>query len=204
MSEDSEESTKFIRQRRDLFVVTSLLLLIHFAEVSAIPEISYSGLKLVIGNPNALITGLWILWGYWYFRYALAYWKLEDSPISNIYNTYLNKCLLLELLRELTNYQNKLSMDNFYPHNTAGSTDFLTPSRLSEGPWEYHISEAKFSRKLWSGEVVLEEEVITHKPKNYIYTQIIALIKTIALNFEFTEYSLPFLYGILPLVVHFY
>ena len=78
--DDNDGDTSFNRQRRDLFVVTSVLLLIRFSHAS-FEGVSVQGIGLRLGNPDALIWGLWALWLYWLIRYLQAYHDLTKNPV---------------------------------------------------------------------------------------------------------------------------
>jgi len=57
-----------LRQRRNLMLVSGVLILFDFADVS-ITKVSVLGTQLLVGNPTVLIFFSWIIWAYFFLRY---------------------------------------------------------------------------------------------------------------------------------------
>jgi hypothetical protein len=79
-----DESTSFNRQRRDLFVVTSVILLVRLSHAH-FEEVSVQGVGLKLDRPEVLFWGLWMLWAYWLLRYLQAYREYTTRPVMRAY-----------------------------------------------------------------------------------------------------------------------
>lgn len=66
-----------LRQRRNLILVSSGLLLFDFAKVTVL-KVSILGTELLIGDANVLAIFAWVLWGYFLLRYY-QYLRIETT-----------------------------------------------------------------------------------------------------------------------------
>ena len=66
-----------LRQRRNLIVVSGVLLIFDFSQVK-ITKVSVLGTELFIGNAQVLMACAWILWAYFLLRYY-QYWCAEPE-----------------------------------------------------------------------------------------------------------------------------
>lgn len=74
--------TDLLRQRRNLIVISSGLLLFDFAKVT-VTKISIMGTELLIGDAQVIVYFAWAMWGYFLLRYY-QYLKVEvDLGISS-------------------------------------------------------------------------------------------------------------------------
>lgn len=88
-----------LRQRRNLIVISAILLLFDFAKVE-IAKVSLLGTELIVGNAQVVKYCAWILWGYFLLRYY-QYWRAE--PGQRIRETF--KKHLDTLARAYTKFQ---------------------------------------------------------------------------------------------------
>lgn len=58
----------FVRQRRNLMVMSVVLLLVESADVR-FSELNLLGTKFTIENPDVINLGLWVAFLYWLYRY---------------------------------------------------------------------------------------------------------------------------------------
>jgi len=61
-------NSDLLRQRRNLILISSVLIVFDFAKVS-ITKISVLGTELLIGDAQVLMTFVWIVWVYAFLRY---------------------------------------------------------------------------------------------------------------------------------------
>ena len=73
--------TGLLRQRRNLILVSSALLLFDFANV-AVTKVSVMGTELLIGDVKVLIYFAWAMWGYFFLRYYQYLNEEKDLGIS--------------------------------------------------------------------------------------------------------------------------
>ena len=76
-----------IRQRRNLIVISVVLTLFDFADVT-IGNVSVLGTNLIIGNPVVMIGFLWAMWAYFLLRF-LQY--LADESNLGIASAFKSK-----------------------------------------------------------------------------------------------------------------
>lgn len=76
-----------LRQRRNLIIVSGVLLIFDFSQVK-ITKVSVLGTELLIGNAQVLVACAWILWAYFFLRYY-QYWRVE--PESHIRDTFAKR-----------------------------------------------------------------------------------------------------------------
>lgn len=70
-------SPDLLRQRRNLVVISAVLLIFDFAQVK-ISKVSVLGTELLVGNPQTLMVCAWLLWAYFLLRYY-QYWRQESK-----------------------------------------------------------------------------------------------------------------------------
>lgn len=72
----------FIRQRKNVFIVNGVLLFSFFAKVE-ISKLTFAGISFSgFGNPQAVYYFLWIIWGYFCYRFIIYF--IEDEK-ENFY-----------------------------------------------------------------------------------------------------------------------
>ncbi len=71
-----------LRQRRNLILISSGLLLFDFANVT-VTKVSVMGTELLIGDVKVLIYFAWALWGYFLLRYYQYLHEEKDLGISS-------------------------------------------------------------------------------------------------------------------------
>ena len=72
--------TDLLRQRRNLILVSSALLLFDFANVT-VTKVSVMGTELLIGDVKVLIYFAWAMWGYFLLRYYQYLHEEKDLGI---------------------------------------------------------------------------------------------------------------------------
>lgn len=83
-----------LRQRRNLVVLSLVLLLFSISETTIGAKVSVLGTELVVGNPGVLKPLAWVFWFYFLLRYY-QYWRAEpDSPIRDAFKAQRDKLIL--------------------------------------------------------------------------------------------------------------
>jgi hypothetical protein len=201
MSDEQDSSTNFLRQRRDLFVISAILLLIPVAEIQTADHITipFIGVSLSVGKPEVITLSLWILWIYWYLRYFQAYLSLNKNYFYEKYISAISG-YLYPIFAELAEQSKaKVIRNNEHFSKKGASCNY---SFIKQ---EYFLLKSVYTCE-YSGydpstsadEKV--QKVIAFSGLKYIFIKIKALLKCCFANIEATEYMFPFVFGISPLV----
>lgn len=75
----------FVRQRRNLMIVSLVLLFVEAAELT-INEVNVFGNRLVLKNPAIVTYALWIGFAYWLWRYSVYFHDLGDKGFLRAYH----------------------------------------------------------------------------------------------------------------------
>lgn len=200
MSEEKEESTAFLRQRRDLFVISAILLLIPIAQIHIADKISMQqlGITLDIGKPKMIIYALWALWAYWYLRYFQAYQAIGVKFLRDRFHSEMSSYLYPEFSK-LAEEVRSLVISEHEVLNKAG-----TLCSYNFKAQEFLIFKAEYTCEYSAyipdlGKPVGVDKKLVYKGFKYHLTQVKTLTKCCFKCIEFTEYLLPFIFGISPL-----
>lgn len=79
----------FIRQRRNLIVISLVLLFAETSELS-INKLNVFGNELLIRSPFIVTVALWITYFYWLWRYYVYFHDLGDKGFGNKFGTRLS------------------------------------------------------------------------------------------------------------------
>jgi hypothetical protein len=74
--EDDETQRSFLRQRRNLFLISLVLATIQLTGATIGKELTLLGLKISLEDPGVLFYVLWGLWVYWVYRYYVYHREL--------------------------------------------------------------------------------------------------------------------------------
>lgn len=197
MPEDKEESTKFVRQRRDLFVISGILLFIQFAGITFKNNIQLGGISVYVKHPEVTITFLWLAWGYWYIRYFQAYKSLNRNLVREKYKGLMQSYLLPIFTEISIEYVQDKIRENIFPQQPNRISYSWTDQELCpwDAKWAYEISDY-----VNSGKELIERKVFTYGGYRFFKLKLISLIQCTFNHIEFTEYWFPFFFGLLPLI----
>ena len=200
--DNNDDSTTFLRQRRDLFVISAILLLIPIAEIHLADQISMQqlGISLYIGKPEVISSALWVLWAYWYIRYCQAFKKLNRNFFIEQYRNQLASYLYMDFKDLASKKTLELQTMTEFPKTTSSFSFTELNFNLLNA-----VYEVKFSAYDPSKSKVIDESVnLEIRGSKYFINQIKSLLNGCIKNIEFTEFILPFLFGITPLLFFIY
>ncbi|MDP3607789.1 MAG: hypothetical protein Q8R74_01795 [Methylophilus sp.] len=210
MPENNDESTAFLRQRRDLFVISAILLLIPIAEIKSTGNFSLPllGIAMSIGKPQILMQALWIMWIYWYFRCFQSYKNLSRDFVSEGFHSCINKYIYYEFDKEykkITPGILKRYADSKDININELSIQNSTPSNLT---WEYASRKIHFTFTPLITRSVNNEILHNYKKSetlqlgwaSNLWIRTRAALDLIFTKLEFTEYYFPFIFGLLPII----
>jgi len=121
-------NSDLLRQRRNLIIISTVLLIFDFAKVTII-KISVLGIELLVGNVQVLMVCAWILWAYFFLRYY-QYWQTQRD--RHLRDTFLQK--FDEYVRLYTGA--KAKNDGF-----CGSNNNYKVRRIAFAKWNYVLQE---------------------------------------------------------------
>jgi len=76
-----------LRQRRNLVVLSSLLVVFNFSDIT-ITKVSILGTELLVGDPTRLAIFVWVAWAYFLVRYY-QYWR--EIPDKSLVKSFLGR-----------------------------------------------------------------------------------------------------------------
>ena len=81
----------FIRQRKNVFIVNGILLFSFLAKVE-ISKLTFAGISFSgFGNPQAVYCFLWIMWGYFGYRFVIYFIEDEKESFSDCWERELER-----------------------------------------------------------------------------------------------------------------
>lgn len=197
MSDDSEiDSPAFIRQRRNLIVAA---LVLAFAQVThlTVHEFALFGIRANIDGPVSTLPYLWILWGYFLWRYWQAFVSNHTKPTKVRYRE-IKKMFIepLAVQRALAQAGEKqahggLERKAWMPHEAETATTKgakavivtnLTTQSASGAPVQVNV-----------------DVELTHADMWRLRSR--ALWSLMITSNEFSEYYLPFVVAIVPMAI---
>jgi len=193
--EDQDSSTAFVRQRRDLFVISAFLLIAQIADLEP-TELSFLGMKVNVHNSTALIYALWALWLYWLLRYSQAFINLPGEVIKTAYTAEVDKRVAaLVKKREWEKMKRVVELTPEY-----GGAKVLPPQiqRFQDG------SSGEFNFG-WNPQLLLggSQKALPHVKIEVtsgvnLTANILAIASLCIRRIEVTEYLFPFAFGSFP------
>lgn len=128
----------FVRQRRNLMMVSAALLLVESAGVK-FSELNLLGNKFLIENPGVINIGLWIAFLYWLYRYYVYFHDIGEKGFVSKYRSRM-----MDLVCAIAFKQLNTTRTEWLPSATQGKT------RLQLGP-----DRSFYQRLLWRYEIKL-------------------------------------------------
>ncbi len=194
----------FVRQRRNLMMVSAALLLVESADVK-FSELNLLGNKFLIENPGVINIGLWIAFLYWLYRYYVYFHDIGEKGFVSKYRSRM-----MDLVCAIAFKQLNTTRTEWLPSATQGKT------RLQLGP-----DRSFYQRLLWRYEIKLSVLITTtsgvdgQSPElRYFDHHVVsdrvplavahlrAWLHVLTKTHLFSEYLLPFAVALLPVANH--
>ncbi|WP_193164098.1 hypothetical protein [Microbulbifer hainanensis] len=183
-------SDGLLRQRRNLILISSLLIFLRFSKVE-ISKLSFLGVEFgSFENPSAIYVALWIVWGYFLIRYY-QYFMQEGFNESVV--------KFSEALSEKSRRVIKAAVDKDYPDNTGGEVDFFL---LKNWMWIYHGQESNGIPSGHDGHR-LENFHFRFQRRKLVRPVIMSIYTTVVNRSAFTDYYMPLLIAVFALAYGF-
>lgn len=192
---DSDSALSFIRQRRDLFVISALLTVAQIAHFRVNETLSLFGASISVGRPEVLVYSLWLLWAYWLVRYIQFF--LREKAIDKISNAIFMRVRMPLANRSAILFQRGHSIDAFQPVESAPRMSWINLEGGIEVEYPKHVYEGI--------QIILRKENLIYRyfvpNAEYFGCAIFKLPHFIFIDTEFTDYIFPFLFALVPLVI---
>lgn len=197
-----QQNDGFIRQRRNLMIV-SLVLLFSEATELKVEKISAFGNELLIGHPQAVTSALWIAALYWLLRYY-QYARPQFPGVINkaIHERLFNTCgpaALKKILRD-----EKRLLDPFSDVAATPELGYSIMKYFNEpGSFEVVLKLEKFASNREQEKVVrigMGERTVRFSSAESSWLRIKAWSHAILHTTVFTELVLPYIVFALPVL----
>jgi len=175
----------FVRQRRNLMAVSFVLFFLLYGDVE-IPQLSILGNEIIFGDADKLENIFLIVWGYLYYRYYVYFRDLKDGGYSGVFYSHFQKNIKDEIL--------KIVQDN--PTVTQNVNIYEKYDNYCMGRVELK-EDSEYGGRSETDDIKVEGWPFKKSKLN-------AHIFTFAHTRYFTEYTLPFIIGLVPLITLIY
>lgn len=167
-------SADLLRQRRNLLITSLTLIAINLAGATLNRDVSVLGASIEFSNPERVVWGAWILWGYFLIRY----WQ------------YLNEEPDLGLHRGMTLW----ILARFPKHEDSATSNHID--------WQYGVLWTLYHQDHDCGDDTRYRSKQNPQSswKKAIWT-LCAFISVAAKTPRFTDYVVPFLVAAIPLLL---
>jgi hypothetical protein len=194
MGENDKIREGFKRQRRNLMIVSVVLL---FAQTSGITinKLNVFGNELEIPNPIVINRWLWVLWGYWLWRYYNFYHDMGGKGFARERHKVLNDLVPKYFFRKLLRNTIPLA----YPNREGAK--FYGVDIYGYRPFSYDLLvKIQFADDSIEG---FKDVISLRNPEDrvpLILMNVRALVHIVLHTHLFSEYILPYILAALPLI----
>lgn len=200
MSEDnSVDSPAFVRQRRNLILAS---LVLAFAQVTnlTIERLNLFSISGRIDEPVSTVPFLWVVWGYFLWRYWQAFWAFPRNPTKDRFKTLKKKYVqALARRRALTQFEGqkielsgsrngKMELDAWMPHDE----EIKTPTGASVTMVTNVLGDPN------TGQRNVEVELSAHDMR---VANLKAKLELALTSNEVSEFYLPYAIALIPVGV---
>lgn len=194
---DADIYSGFVRQRRNLIVMSMVVLLSEVANLR-VEKISFFGNEATIGNPALVNTVLWVLLIYWLIRYYQYFHDLGDK---NFLSSLMTKRKQLVKKLFFRNLLNDPVFIKSLPNDVAGKKYKAFPREVLffQERWFSTSGNVEYLIGRDSGQGMVESEKMTIKGLDLFFPTLISFLHVFFRTRYFSEYILPFVLFTLPL-----
>lgn len=213
MSNGNPLRDAFLRQRRNLMIVSLVLLFVEAAELT-INELNLLGNPLILKNPATITYALWVGFGYWLWRYYVYFYDLGDKGFLRTYHERMLYLVPRIALRKLKH--DKTIMEGLIKEGKIkeGKTKLVlvgsphSATFYHRSPLRYRLNLAlqAYSRtdKDAPATTFTLEKFLVDAPGPMLVANVRAWVHVILSRHMFSEYVLPFAVAGLPVLYKVY
>ncbi|EKD7165426.1 hypothetical protein RFA42_004263 [Vibrio vulnificus] len=174
----------FIRQRRNLYTISGVLLFCFMAQVQisqlSIVGISFSGFK----KPEITYMFLWGMWGYFFYRFMVYFIEHELKTFVGIW------------CREVERYSNvylrELASTNASGRFLENQSDYYS---MKQNNWVLNFQEEHLDDQY--GEPFVKNKTVQVFRRSIFKYQVIGVLRLTLLTTVVTDYLFPLITGLL-------
>ena len=180
----------FLRQRRNLFILNGILLFSFYAKVE-ISKLTLVGISFnSFGNANVIYNFLWIVWGYFIYRFSVYFLENEVDSFLKFWNR--------ELELKASSKLYKIAVSNTSQLNKACGFSYES---MKKSNWNLHYQAYPDEGESEDYARQVENIVLPIKRYQIIVSEITGIIRFTLLTPAITNYILPVLLSGYVLVI---
>nr|MVB59537.1 hypothetical protein [Vibrio cholerae] len=174
----------FIRQRRNLYTISGVLLFCFMAQVQisqlSIVGISFSGFK----KPEITYMFLWGMWGYFFYRFMVYFIEHELKTFLGIWRR--------EVERYSNVYLRELASSNASGRFLKKQSDYYSMKRNN---WVLNYQEEHLDEQY--GTPFVKNKTVQVLRRSIFKYQVVGVLRLILLTTVVTDYFFPLITGLL-------
>ncbi|ELJ8598192.1 TPA: hypothetical protein PMM40_003618, partial [Vibrio cholerae] len=174
----------FIRQRRNLYTISGVLLFCFMAQVQisqlSIVGISFSGFK----KPEITYMFLWGMWGYFFYRFMVYFIEHELKTFLGIWRR--------EVERYSNVYLRELASSNASGRFLKNQSDYYSMKRNN---WVLNYQEEHLDEQY--GTPFVKNKTVQVLRRSIFKYQVVGVLRLILLTTVVTDYFFPLITGLL-------
>ncbi|GIB82601.1 hypothetical protein VCSRO19_3622 [Vibrio cholerae] len=174
----------FIRQRRNLYTISGVLLFCFMAQVQisqlSIVGISFSGFK----KPEITYMFLWGMWGYFFYRFMVYFIEHELKTFLGIWRR--------EVERYSNVYLRELASSNASGSFLKNQSDYYSMKRNN---WVLNYQEEHLDEQY--GTPFVKNKTVQVLRRSIFKYQVVGVLRLILLTTVVTDYFFPLITGLL-------
>ncbi|BCI77619.1 hypothetical protein ABUU69_003516 [Vibrio cholerae] len=174
----------FIRQRRNLYTISGVLLFCFMAQVQisqlSIVGISFSGFK----KPEITYMFLWGMWGYFFYRFMVYFIEHELKTFLGIWRR--------EVERYPNVYLRELASSNASGRFLKNQSDYYSMKRNN---WVLNYQEEHLDEQY--GTPFVKNKTVQVLRRSIFKYQVVGVLRLILLTTVVTDYFFPLITGLL-------
>ncbi|EMB51818.1 Uncharacterised protein [Vibrio mimicus] len=174
----------FIRQRRNLYTISGVLLFCFMAQVQisqlSIVGISFSGFK----KPEITYMFLWGMWGYFFYRFMVYFIEHELKTFLGIWRR--------EVERYSNVYLRELASSNASGRFLENQSDYYSMKRNN---WVLNYQEEHLDDQY--GDPFVKNKTVQVLRRSIFKYQVVGVLRLILLTTVVTDYFFPLITGLL-------
>ncbi|MEH0390667.1 hypothetical protein [Vibrio mimicus] len=174
----------FIRQRRNLYTISGVLLFCFMAQVQisqlSIVGISFSGFK----KPEITYMFLWGMWGYFFYRFMVYFIEHELKTFLGIWRR--------EVERYSNVYLRELASSNASGRFLENQSDYCSMKRNN---WVLNYQEEHLDDQY--GDPFVKNKTVQVLRRSIFKYQVVGVLRLILLTTVVTDYFFPLITGLL-------
>ncbi|NNN99482.1 hypothetical protein FKQ62_08360 [Vibrio sp. B1-2] len=174
----------FIRQRRNLYTISGVLLFCFMAQVQisqlSIVGISFSGFK----KPEITYMFLWGMWGYFFYRFMVYFIEHELKTFVGIWRR--------EVERYSNVYLRELASSNASGRFLVSQSDYYSMKRNN---WVLNYQEEHLDDQY--GDQFVKNKTVQVLRRSIFKYQVVGVLRLILLTTVVTDYFFPLITGLL-------